>query len=214
MSNRFLDLISNNLESDARINYYENINIYTNNRNLQPRSPRRNSNLNRGRRRRTSNIISMPGNHTPSNNTSIPSNHVTSNNISIPSNPTPSNNTLYTETIESEPIITSFTISPSDISNNHLLNTLSNIIGNRQEGINIENINSNTNLITINNNNSETYIGEKCSICNVEYQEGQILRKLNNCNHVFHYECVDTWFSRHSTCPICRDDLNEINLSS
>ena len=211
MSDRFLDLINNNLESGARINYYENINIYTNNRKLQPQRPRRNSNVNRRRRVRT---LNNNTNTNSSNNSSIPNFQTASNNISIPSNQTLSTNTLFTETIESEPIITSFTISPSDISNNHLLNTLSNIISNRQEGINIENINSNTTLITINDNNSETYIGEKCSICNVEYQEGQILRNLNNCSHTFHYECVDTWFSRHSTCPICRDDLNEINLSS
>ncbi|CAN0841379.1 RING-H2 finger protein ATL8, partial [Linum grandiflorum] len=45
-----------------------------------------------------------------------------------------------------------------------------------------------------------------CSICLSEYQNGDSLRLLPNCGHVFHKGCIDLWLStRSSSCPICRD---------
>lgn len=32
-------------------------------------------------------------------------------------------------------------------------------------------------------------------------------RKLPNCGHVFHAECIDMWLHSHSTCPVCRDPV-------
>ena len=210
MNNRLSNLISEHLQNNAQINYYENINIFTESNSDRPHRPHtphppnstnttRNSNLQRSRRRRNLN--------NPINDTNR-----TSDNNNLRDNTASEN--VYRETIELEPIITSFTINPSDIANNSILTSLSSTIqdiSQRREGINIETINNTTSLISINNNNLQNYTGEKCSICNTDYEEGQILRKLTHCEHTFHYECVDTWLSRHSTCPICRQDLNQTN---
>lgn len=41
-----------------------------------------------------------------------------------------------------------------------------------------------------------------CSICREE-TNNKLCRKLK-CGHVFHCECIDTWFSKDNTCPYCR----------
>ncbi|OMO91346.1 Zinc finger, RING-type [Corchorus olitorius] len=43
-----------------------------------------------------------------------------------------------------------------------------------------------------------------CAVCLAEFEEGEWLRHLPNCKHVFHVYCIDTWFRSHSSCPICR----------
>ncbi|KAI4334486.1 hypothetical protein L6164_019172 [Bauhinia variegata] len=43
-----------------------------------------------------------------------------------------------------------------------------------------------------------------CAICLGEFEEGEWLKHLPNCNHVFHVSCIDTWFRSHSNCPLCR----------
>ncbi|KAJ8636887.1 hypothetical protein MRB53_011154 [Persea americana] len=46
-----------------------------------------------------------------------------------------------------------------------------------------------------------------CAVCLGEFAEGEWLRLLPNCAHIFHVVCVDTWFQTHSTCPLCRSDV-------
>lgn len=48
---------------------------------------------------------------------------------------------------------------------------------------------------------------EACSICLVDYEEGDQVRSLNGCAHKFHLECIDKWLERSSQCPLCRADL-------
>ncbi|KAF6177148.1 hypothetical protein GIB67_025485 [Kingdonia uniflora] len=51
----------------------------------------------------------------------------------------------------------------------------------------------------------------ECSVCISTLEEDEMVRVLPNCKHTFHGECVDMWLSTHSTCPVCRTQV-EPNL--
>lgn len=44
----------------------------------------------------------------------------------------------------------------------------------------------------------------ECAVCLGEFEEGEWVKKLPICSHVFHVSCIDTWFQTHSSCPLCR----------
>ncbi|OIS97134.1 PREDICTED: RING-H2 finger protein ATL43 [Nicotiana attenuata] len=44
----------------------------------------------------------------------------------------------------------------------------------------------------------------ECAVCLNKFENSEILRLLPKCKHAFHVECVDTWLDAHSTCPLCR----------
>ncbi|KAJ3669483.1 hypothetical protein LUZ60_011433 [Juncus effusus] len=48
----------------------------------------------------------------------------------------------------------------------------------------------------------------ECVICISELQDGEKGRRLPQCGHNFHADCVDVWFKSHSTCPICRSSMD------
>ena len=85
-------------------------------------------------------------------------------------------------------------------------------------GISLSNINVITNVSrfcdrTINNNNNNhnhnynhTEV-DTCSICQAPFNSTDICRVINNCNHIFHINCIDTWLHDHTTCPFCRYNL-------
>ena len=50
---------------------------------------------------------------------------------------------------------------------------------------------------------------ESCTICRENFNPNSIVRKINGCGHVFHINCIDTWFESNITCPICRVDLRD-----
>ncbi|XP_040375844.1 RING-H2 finger protein ATL39-like [Oryza brachyantha] len=43
-----------------------------------------------------------------------------------------------------------------------------------------------------------------CAVCLSELADGEKVRELPNCGHVFHVECVDAWLRSRTTCPLCR----------
>ncbi|WVZ76975.1 hypothetical protein U9M48_024883 [Paspalum notatum var. saurae] len=49
--------------------------------------------------------------------------------------------------------------------------------------------------------------GEPCSVCLEDILEGEVVRQLPACKHLFHVECVDMWLHSHRTCPVCRCNL-------
>lgn len=48
-----------------------------------------------------------------------------------------------------------------------------------------------------------------CSICQSNYINQQIIRKINHCGHFYHLNCLDEWFENNVKCPECQYDLRE-----
>jgi hypothetical protein len=44
----------------------------------------------------------------------------------------------------------------------------------------------------------------ECVICLSSFEENEIGRKLEKCEHSFHVGCIDMWLHSHSNCPLCR----------
>jgi hypothetical protein len=61
--------------------------------------------------------------------------------------------------------------------------------------------------ITTHDSSSSSATGSECSICLVEFSETDFLLRCLPCLHVFHADCIDTWFHQSLTCPICRFEL-------
>lgn len=51
--------------------------------------------------------------------------------------------------------------------------------------------------------NSKGGCGE-CPVCLGELQEGDMVRKLPYCLHLFHANCINQWLLKQPSCPICR----------
>ncbi|XP_071741127.1 RING-H2 finger protein ATL78-like, partial [Rutidosis leptorrhynchoides] len=49
-----------------------------------------------------------------------------------------------------------------------------------------------------------------CPICLGDFTEGEKVRILPKCKHWFHVKCIDRWLLSHSSCPICRQLLFEL----
>jgi hypothetical protein len=49
----------------------------------------------------------------------------------------------------------------------------------------------------------------QCAICQDAYTEGQAIRCITHCSHIFHRMCIDEWFERNVRCPTCRFDIRE-----
>jgi E3 ubiquitin-protein ligase ATL41 len=46
--------------------------------------------------------------------------------------------------------------------------------------------------------------GADCAVCLSELADGDKVRELPSCSHLFHVECVDSWLRTRTTCPLCR----------
>jgi hypothetical protein len=46
-----------------------------------------------------------------------------------------------------------------------------------------------------------------CPICISEFEEGDEIRILPTCKHMFHVTCINMWFASHSSCPSCCQKL-------
>lgn len=50
----------------------------------------------------------------------------------------------------------------------------------------------------------------ECAVCINEFEDGDSIRLLPDCSHVFHEECIDAWLASHITCPVCRAVLEKV----
>eukprot|EP01097_Dermamoeba_algensis_P003692 TRINITY_DN2531_c0_g1_i4.p1 TRINITY_DN2531_c0_g1~~TRINITY_DN2531_c0_g1_i4.p1 ORF type:complete len:537 (-),score=76.42 TRINITY_DN2531_c0_g1_i4:235-1845(-) len=46
-----------------------------------------------------------------------------------------------------------------------------------------------------------------CSICIEEFSQGNPVKRLPRCTHVFHPACIDRWLAINKICPTCRTEL-------
>ncbi|KAJ3694221.1 hypothetical protein LUZ60_009701 [Juncus effusus] len=44
----------------------------------------------------------------------------------------------------------------------------------------------------------------ECVVCLGRLEEGEKVKVLTRCKHLFHVDCIDMWLYSHSTCPVCR----------
>ncbi|CAL9751022.1 unnamed protein product [Musa acuminata subsp. burmannicoides] len=44
----------------------------------------------------------------------------------------------------------------------------------------------------------------ECVVCLGAAKEGEMVRLLPDCKHLFHVGCIDMWLASHVTCPVCR----------
>ena len=49
----------------------------------------------------------------------------------------------------------------------------------------------------------------ECSICCIEYEQGDEICLLPACMHAFHPACIQSWLRSNATCPVCMRDVLE-----
>uniref|UniRef100_A0A0E0LCB2 RING-type E3 ubiquitin transferase n=1 Tax=Oryza punctata TaxID=4537 RepID=A0A0E0LCB2_ORYPU len=50
--------------------------------------------------------------------------------------------------------------------------------------------------------------GRECAVCLGAVRDGEMVRRLPACGHVYHAGCIDRWLAAHRTCPLCRRELD------
>jgi hypothetical protein len=46
-----------------------------------------------------------------------------------------------------------------------------------------------------------------CVICLEEFKSDNKIREINHCKHSFHVKCIDEWFVKNNSCPVCRYNI-------
>ncbi|XP_040383876.1 RING-H2 finger protein ATL29-like [Oryza brachyantha] len=55
---------------------------------------------------------------------------------------------------------------------------------------------------------SAAVVPPECVVCLSDFTGGDDVRLLTACRHAFHTACIDSWLRAHTTCPVCRSDLD------
>ncbi|XP_043687512.1 RING-H2 finger protein ATL2-like [Telopea speciosissima] len=55
--------------------------------------------------------------------------------------------------------------------------------------------------------NSTSTTTSECPVCLCNLEEGEMVRLIPTCKHMFHLQCINMWLSSHYTCPICRSPV-------
>ncbi|KAI8000877.1 RING-H2 finger protein ATL74 [Camellia lanceoleosa] len=53
-----------------------------------------------------------------------------------------------------------------------------------------------------------------CHICLEDFLQGDNVRVLPACRHIYHIDCIQTWLTRDTQCPDCRYDYATWELES
>lgn len=154
-----------------------------------------------------------PNNYTTATNTN--NTGTTTNTTTNTDNPSTNRSSIpiFSRTSSTQPnnrpdsILRNIEISMSDPITSNILGILNNSLQ-PSNNVDIEQLLQTTELVIYNNSLD---INNTCSICRLDYQENDIIRKINHCSHYFHHNCIDNWFKNHTTCPVCRHSLTENN---
>jgi hypothetical protein len=46
-----------------------------------------------------------------------------------------------------------------------------------------------------------------CTICQTSLSQGDRVRAIQKCQHLYHAECLEPWLRTHTTCPVCRTSV-------
>lgn len=46
--------------------------------------------------------------------------------------------------------------------------------------------------------------GGECPVCLTAFVDGEVIREVKVCKHLFHDSCIEVWLRAHSNCPVCR----------
>jgi hypothetical protein len=65
--------------------------------------------------------------------------------------------------------------------------------------------------------NKKNHDDKICTICHNNFKKNNKIFQLHNCNHQFHYKCIEKWFKSLSnnftnirSCPLCRSSTESI----
>ncbi|XP_030444189.1 E3 ubiquitin ligase BIG BROTHER-related [Syzygium oleosum] len=101
-------------------------------------------------------------------------------------------------------------IDPDELSYEELIE-LGEIIGEEKRGLSLEQIGKCFRPFTF---QSQSVIDrrmgaiDRCVICQIEYEEGDKLVVLDNCEHPYHSDCITRWLQVKKTCPICSSEVS------
>ncbi|KAK7384981.1 hypothetical protein VNO78_30686 [Psophocarpus tetragonolobus] len=56
--------------------------------------------------------------------------------------------------------------------------------------------------------------GLECTVCLSQFEDAEILRLLPKCKHAFHMNCIDKWLENHTSCPLCRNDIDPLDIKN
>jgi uncharacterized Zn finger protein (UPF0148 family) len=71
-----------------------------------------------------------------------------------------------------------------------------------------EQIDNASEIITYTSDMSNNY-STRCPITLEDFQEGDNVRRIHHCNHIFGTTAFDNWFERNVRCPVCRFDIRD-----
>eukprot|EP01102_Stenamoeba_stenopodia_P002958 TRINITY_DN12894_c0_g1_i1.p1 TRINITY_DN12894_c0_g1~~TRINITY_DN12894_c0_g1_i1.p1 ORF type:complete len:244 (-),score=27.75 TRINITY_DN12894_c0_g1_i1:79-810(-) len=83
------------------------------------------------------------------------------------------------------------------------MNTNYNYSPKESKGVTCDELESNCPVIVFNQDIADVTPVTECCICLGDFVEGEQLRKLPGCGHLFHISCIDKWLEDHKTCPLC-----------
>ncbi|KAK9126553.1 hypothetical protein Scep_015399 [Stephania cephalantha] len=50
----------------------------------------------------------------------------------------------------------------------------------------------------------------ECAVCLGGLRDKDSVKMIPCCGHVFHQQCIDRWFDRHVSCPLCRSTVLQL----